>query len=61
MPQMGKLTRPPTALEIRRVMTALSRMGARAGGLARAASLTPEQRSESARIAGSAPKRPRRL
>lgn len=49
---------PPRAL--RAVMRYLSSLGAAAGGRARAASLSPERRSEISRLAGRAPKRPRK-
>jgi len=39
---------------------ALGRLGGLKGGKARAAAMTPEQRQESARKAGSAPKKKRR-
>ena len=45
---------------LRVVMKHLSDLGAKKGGIARAKSLTPERRSEIARKAGSAPKRPRK-
>lgn len=41
----------PTPDEIRRVMSALGKIGGPMGGKARAKSLTPEQRSEIARVA----------
>ena len=49
-----------TRFELKNVMRWLSKRGASKGGHARAQSLTAAQRSESARIAGSAPKRKRR-
>lgn len=42
----------PTTKQIREVMRHLSKLGARKGGIARAASLTSEQRRDIARQAG---------
>ena len=50
----------PSRKQIREVMRHLSTLGASKGGLARAEALTPARRSEIARIAGSAKKRPRK-
>ena len=48
------MPRSPSDRTIRAVMRHLSNLGAAAGGRARAAALTPEQRSEAARKAAQA-------
>lgn len=45
---------PPTSDEMKRVMSALGRMGGLKGGKARAESLTPKKRSEIAKKAAQA-------